>query len=155
MNRLTSVVLRVLGALSLLAIGAVHLHEYQGLYRQVPTINTLFLLNFIGAIVLAVAVLALIPIELVWERAGRVLALVVPLAGIVFALGSLGALWYSENHLLFGFKEGGYDPPGITASQASEVAAAVFLGLDLLLHVVPMVRRRVPLHRPEAVALNR
>lgn len=155
MTRLVSVVLRVLGALSLLAMGAVHLHEFQGLYGPVPTIGRLFFVNFIGAIVLAVAVLALTPIELLWERVGRVLAIVVPVAGILFALGTLGELWYSENHTLFGFREPGYDPPGIRASQASEIAVAVFLGLDLILHVAPMVRQRVAPHHPEAVALNR
>lgn len=155
MTRLTSVVLRVLGALSLLAMGAVHLHEYQGLYGAVGTISTLFLVNFAGALVLAIAVLALTPIELVWERVGRVLAIVVPLAGIVFALGTLGGLWYSENHMLFGFREPGFDPPGITAAQASEVAAAVFLGLDLVLHVAPMVRRRLRPQRSGTIALNR
>jgi hypothetical protein len=33
---------RVLGAFSLLAVGAVHLHEYDDLYSAIPTIGTLF-----------------------------------------------------------------------------------------------------------------
>ena len=38
--------LRVLGALSLLAVGAVHLQQYDALYSAIPTIGTLFVLNF-------------------------------------------------------------------------------------------------------------
>jgi hypothetical protein len=40
---------RVLGALSLLAVGAVHLQQYFELYSSIPTIGTLFLLNVVGA----------------------------------------------------------------------------------------------------------
>lgn len=40
---------RILGALSVLAVGAVHLQQYDYLYSTIPTIGTLFLLNFAGA----------------------------------------------------------------------------------------------------------
>ena len=40
---------RVLGALSLLAVGAVHLQQYFELYYDIPTIGKLFVLNFVGA----------------------------------------------------------------------------------------------------------
>jgi hypothetical protein len=39
-------VVRWLGALSVLAVGAVHLQQYDKLYSAVPTIGTLFVLNF-------------------------------------------------------------------------------------------------------------
>lgn len=35
--------LRLLGALAVLATGAVHLHEFERFYSQIPTIGTLFL----------------------------------------------------------------------------------------------------------------
>jgi hypothetical protein len=36
---------RAVGALSLLAVGAVHLQQYLYLYSAIPTIGTLFVLN--------------------------------------------------------------------------------------------------------------
>jgi hypothetical protein len=49
---------RVLGALSLLAVGAIHLQQYFDLYSGVPTIGTLFVLNFVGATVVGLGMLA-------------------------------------------------------------------------------------------------
>ncbi len=49
---------RVLGALSLLAVGVIHLHEYQELYSAIPTIGTLFVLSFIGALVVSAGLLS-------------------------------------------------------------------------------------------------
>ena len=48
---------RVAGALSLLAVGAVHLQQYDYLYSAIPTIGTLFLLNFVGATAMGYLVL--------------------------------------------------------------------------------------------------
>ena len=42
-------VARGLGALSLLAVGAVHLQQYEDLYSAIPTIGNLFVVNFIAA----------------------------------------------------------------------------------------------------------
>jgi hypothetical protein len=39
---------RVLGALAVIGVGAIHLHEYLGLYSAIPTIGMLFVLNFAG-----------------------------------------------------------------------------------------------------------
>src|SRR5215207_2769199 len=52
---------RCLGALSLFAVGAVHLQQYDDLYSAIPTIGTLFVLNFVGATVLSVGLLAPLP----------------------------------------------------------------------------------------------
>src|SRR5947208_15332425 len=57
---------RVLGALSLLAVGAVHLQQYDDLYSAIPTIGTLFVLNFVAATLLGVGLL--VPFELLWRR---------------------------------------------------------------------------------------
>src|ERR1700729_424787 len=50
---------RYLGALAVLATGVAHIEQYAvDNYSTVPTIGTLFLLNFIAAIVIAVGLIA-------------------------------------------------------------------------------------------------
>src|SRR6266481_4496154 len=50
---------RYLGALAVLATGGAHIEQYSvDSYSTVPTIGTLFLLNFIAAIVIAVGLIA-------------------------------------------------------------------------------------------------
>jgi amino acid transporter len=119
---------RVLGALSLLAVGIVHLQQYFELYSEIPTIGTLFVLNFVGATVVAVGLLA--PLERLgrWGGAARSL---LALAGIAQAATAFVFLFISERTPLFGFKEPGYDPSAIMASRVAEVATVVFLGAFL------------------------
>lgn len=121
---------RVLGALAVLATGAVHLHEYEGLYGAVPTIGTLFLLNFIGATVVGLSLLA--PVERIGGRHGGALVVVLAIAGIGLAATSFVLLKISQHTPLFGFMDPGYDPAGITASEWAEIATVVFLGLYLV-----------------------
>jgi hypothetical protein len=116
---------RVVGALSLLAVGAVHLQQYFELYSEIPTIGTLFVLNFIGAAVLGFGLLA--PLERL-GRVGGALLVLTAFGGIVLAATSLVFLWISERTPLFGFTEPGYDPEAILASRITEVATVVFLG---------------------------
>jgi hypothetical protein len=125
---LASLIARVLGALSLLAVGTVHLQQYFELYSEVPTIGTLFVLNFVGATVVCVGLLA--PLERLgrWGRAARTL---LALAGIVQAATAFVFLVISERTPLFGFQEPGYDPSAIAASRIAEVATVVFLGAFL------------------------
>jgi hypothetical protein len=59
---------RVLGALSLLAVGAVHLQQYFELYSDIPTIGTLFVLNFVGATIVGLGLLG--PVERLLGRRG-------------------------------------------------------------------------------------
>lgn len=113
--------LRLLGALSLLATGAVHLQQYEHLYHAIPTIGTLFVLNFAGATGLALVLLA------PW-RPGQILA---ALGGIGLAVTAFTFLAISEHTPLFGFEEPGYDPPAIAASRAAEVATVLFLAAFL------------------------
>jgi hypothetical protein len=121
--------LRVLGAVALLATGAVHLQQYAQFYSEIPTIGTLFVLNFAGATVLALALLA--PLERVGGRLGNGLLTFVALAGIALAATAFTFLLISEHTPLFGFQEPGYDPTAIAASRVAEIAAAAFLGLFL------------------------
>lgn len=121
---------RLLGALAVLAVGAVHLHEYEGLYSQVPTIGTLFFLNFLGATAIGLGLLA--PIERIGGRRGGALLILLAVAGIALATVAFAFLLISQHTVLFGFREPGYDPTGIDAVRAAEVATVLFLGAFLV-----------------------
>jgi hypothetical protein len=132
-------VARVAGAFAVLAAGAVHLQQYRGLYSAIPTIGPLFLLNFIGATIIGVALLA--PIE---HLAGRFRGLVVALvsvAGIGLTAGSFVLLLVSEHGSLFGFHEPGYDPSALAAARASELAAVALLATSLVIRFATRARK--------------
>jgi hypothetical protein len=134
-------VARVLGAVSLLAVGAVHLEQFVELYSDIPTIGTLFVLNFVGATVVGLGLLA--PIERLLDRlAGVALALLV-FAGIAQAATAFVFLYISERTPLFGFMEPGYDPDAILAARIGEGATVVLLGIFAVARFV----RRVPTSR--------
>ena len=137
-ERGTSIV-RYLGALSLLAVGVDHIEQYYvDYYRAVPTIGTLFLLNFVSALLVSVCLVA--PI---WRIAGRFAGHVLTLlaiGGIGIAGGTLAGLLISENGGLFGFMEQGYRG-AIVLSIAFDVAAVTFLGAFLVLRAATARRR--------------
>ena len=89
--------LRVVGAVLLAGMAAIHVYLYVNGYQGVPTIGLLFLLNGIGGSVLTIAVLA----------APRRLLGIVALLGALFELGTLAALIASLAIPggLFGFQE--------------------------------------------------
>jgi hypothetical protein len=120
---------RYLGAVALLGVGVDHLVELSAdSYSAVPTIGTLFLLDFVSAALLAAAIVA--PVERLPGRAGRVAVPALGIAGIGVAAGSLAGLLVSESAGLFGFMEAGYRP-AIDLSIALEVATVLLLGLHL------------------------
>jgi len=121
---------RVLGALATLAVGAVHLQQYFKLYSGVPTIGTLFVLNFAGATAIGLGLL--LPVERLAGRHGGAAVALLALAGIGLSVTAFVFLAISERTPLFGFQEPGYDPAAITASRISEVAAVVLLGTFLV-----------------------
>jgi hypothetical protein len=122
---------RVCGALLVLFVGADHLYEYShDDYSLLPTIGTLFLLNFISATVVGALLLA--PVKRVFGRFGARVLEVAALSGFGIAVTSLAALLYSEQAPLFGFMESNYRP-AIIVALASEAAATVFMGSTLLL----------------------
>ena len=137
---------RYLGALALLGVGVEHLVQYaDDSYSVIPTIGTLFALNFASAALLACAVAA--PVQRLPGLAGR---LALPLAcagGIGVAAGSLAALLLSEGGGLFGFTETGYRP-AIVLSFALEVATVILLGAHLIARPAPSRRpsRRRSVH---------
>jgi hypothetical protein len=125
-----SLVARGLGALAVLAVGAVHLQQYYGPYAAIPTIGTLFVGNFAAATIIGLALLS--PLEHVTGRwAGAAVALVT-LGGIALSAGSFVMLLISEHTPLFGFQEPGYDPTAIAASRDAEIAAVLLLGASLV-----------------------
>jgi hypothetical protein len=117
--------LRVLGALSLLAVGAVHLQQYFVLYSAIPTIGTLFVLNFAGATAVGLGLLA--PVERLPGRLGGIAPVLLSVAGIGLAATAFVFLFISERTPLFGFMEPGYDPAAILASRVAEVLTVLFL----------------------------
>ncbi|HJP74489.1 MAG TPA: hypothetical protein VJ914_09485 [Pseudonocardiaceae bacterium] len=89
--------LRLIGAVLLAGMAAIHVYLYLNGYQSVPTIGLLFLLNGIGGAILTIAVLA----------APRRFLGVVALLGALFELGTLAALVASilVPGGLFGFQE--------------------------------------------------
>jgi hypothetical protein len=121
---------RFLGAIAVVVSGVVHLQQYLGPYREIPTIGPLFIVDFIAAILIGGALLA--PIEhLAGRFAGAAIALVTA-AGIGLTAGSLVMLAISERTPLFGFQEPGYDPAAIDLTRQAEIAAVVLLGISLV-----------------------
>jgi hypothetical protein len=116
---------RYLGALAVLVTGAAHFEQYSvDNYSTVPTIGTLFLLNFIGAIVIAVGLV--VPLRRIAGRYTDAVRSVFAVAGIGLAVLSLVALFVSEGSGLFGFVEHGYRM-AIVVAIVAEAAATVFL----------------------------
>lgn len=115
---------RYLAAVLLIAAGAVHLQQYFAVYfRVIPVIGPLFLANFVIAVLLGLALLALLaPIE----RLGRWLPPLAAAGGILFAAGTIIALQISESGTLFGFHEHGYRT-AIVLTLAFQGAAIVLL----------------------------
>lgn len=108
---------RLLGVGLLAATGGIHLDLFLTGYRNIPTIGPLFMLQVIGAFVLAAALLI----------SGHRL---VALCGAGFAASTLGGYLLSVWVGLFGFKEVS-TPAGIAAG-IIEVALVFVLGLVVL-----------------------
>ena len=122
---------RVLGAILLLFVGADHYYEYSvDHYSVLPTIGTLFLMNFISATVIGLILLA--PLSRLLRRFDRIALQLAAISGFGIAATSLAALLVSEHTKLFGFMESNYRP-AILVAIASEAAAAVCLALLLVL----------------------
>ena len=148
MNDVKTLISHVLlgaGAAGVLATGADHLYEYtvDG-FSAVPTIGTLFLLNFIGATIIGLAML--IPIRRVAPRIADLTRDVLDLSGIGLAASSLIALWISETSSLFGFSDFGFRPVIVAAIVAESVAVVALAAHLALRHV------RMTVHQPSLSA---
>jgi hypothetical protein len=129
------------GALSLLVTGADHLDEYAlNNFSTVPTIGTLFLLNFIAATIVGAGLL--LPWQRKTQRFGDSIELLLALSGIAIASGSLIGLWISETSGLFGFSDYGFRATivvAIVAELSTILALSAYLRLG---HLRPMGRLR-------------
>lgn len=122
---MTMKIMRRVGALTLLVVGGVHLQQYLAGYSVVPTIGALFVLNAIGAAVVAVALLA--PVErLLGDRRADLATGMLSALGAMIAVGALAALFISESQPLFGFMEDGYSTP-IVIAIISEALTTILL----------------------------
>ncbi len=131
--------LRAVGALALIAMGALHLQQYYSAgYSALPTIGTLFVLNFAGGVGLGLALLA--PVELLPGRAGAIAVPLVAFAGAAIAATSIAFLLISEQTPLFGFLETSTSP-AITVALLAESIATAALGA-LAIASVPRAPRR-------------
>ena len=96
--------LRVIGGLALIAMGVLHLQQYYDAgYSALPTIGTLFVLNFVGGLALGLALL--LPVERLPGRAGQIAVPLLAFAGAAMAATSIAFLLISEQTPLFGFLE--------------------------------------------------
>jgi hypothetical protein len=103
-RRVALLTLRVTGALALIAMGALHLQQYYDAgYSALPTIGTLFVLNFAGGVALGLALL--LPVERLPGRAGQIALPLLSFAGAAMAATSIAFLLISEQTPLFGFLE--------------------------------------------------
>jgi hypothetical protein len=122
-------VARYLGAIAVLGTGLDHVLEfYVNDYRAVPTIGTLFFLNFVSAVVIALGLV--VPLRRVAGRFAHPIRALFALGGIGLGLGSLAGLFISESTSLFGFMENGYRT-GIVLAIVAEVAAVLLLTVYL------------------------
>lgn len=119
-----------IGAAAVIVTGADHLEEYTSNgFSTVPTIGTLFLLNFIAATVVGIGLV--LPWGRITHHAKAIRALLA-LAGIGIAATSLVALWISEESSLFGFTDYGFRTAIVVAIVAEAVAVfalSAYLGL--------------------------
>ena len=122
---MTLQVMRRVGAMAILVMGAVHLQQYLGDYQFIPTIGPLFGLNAIGSAVIALGLM--LPLER-WlrERRGEVAVGLLALGGVAVALGALVSLYIAETGTLFGFSEGTLDTV-MWVAIVSEAVAVVLL----------------------------
>jgi hypothetical protein len=124
--------LRAGGALALLVVGAVHLQQVLGNgYSHIPTIGTLFVLNFLGAVGLAAGLL--LPTERILthsrlRRLAPTLSALLALAGIGLSATSFIFLLISEQTPLFGFMEMGYRAAIVVALVAEAVSVLLLAG---------------------------
>jgi hypothetical protein len=125
----SAMLLRVLGAMAVLVVGAVHLEQYFAVHFDVvPIIGPLFVLNFAGATLIGLGLL------LPFIRL-RLLHVLLALAGMGLAVTSFVFLFISEHQPLFGFEDYGYRA-AILIALASEAAALILLGGYLVVRVM-------------------
>ena len=115
-------------------MGWIHLHLWSNGYRHIPTVGPMFLANFVGAVAVALAVLAVPARLLVFAAAGAALT----------AAGTLGALIISVNVGLFGFRDSSNAPFAHLSIWVEALALAVSLALTARSALLMAHRRARP-----------
>ncbi len=132
------------GAAGVLAAGADHLYEYAANgFSTVPTIGTLFLLNFIATTIVGVGLL--LPLRRMTQRFADPVRTLLALSGIGISATSLIALWISETSSLFGFTDYGFRTTivvAIVAESTAIVALTAYLALAGVRMLVPRPQLR-------------
>jgi hypothetical protein len=114
-------VIRVIAAATVVGAGVVHLQQYYGVYyRVIPTIGPLFILDFVAAAVIGIALL--LPLDRLW----RPLTSLAATGGIALSVGAIIGLEISESGTLFGFHEHGYRT-AVVLALALEAASVLLL----------------------------
>jgi hypothetical protein len=127
--------LRAVGALALLAMGALHLQQYYDAgYSAIPTIGTLFLLSFVGGVALGLALL--LPVERLPGRAGTMAVPLLAFTGAAMAATAFAFLLISQQTPLFGWLETA-KTSAITVALVSEAIATVALGAVAAMSIGP------------------
>ncbi len=116
---------RILGAALTAVMGGIHLNLWVDGYRDIPTIGVLFLLNGIGAVLLAIALLVT-PVRALGTVSG---------AAALFTAGTLAALLASLTVGVFGFREYLGDPLVVTTIIV-EAAGTVVLSAHTAMRAV-------------------
>ncbi len=116
------VVGRLLGVGLTAAMGWIHLHLWVDGFREVPVVGTLFLLNAIGAAVLAVALLV-VP--------ARLLSAVAAVTA-VFTAGTLAGLILSLTVGLFGVQESVQTPVVLPTLMVESAGVLVLVLITIL-----------------------
>jgi hypothetical protein len=140
---------RYLGAVSILLVGAVHAQQYYDAYFSVvPTIGTLFLLSFIGAVVVGVVLFA--PVRRLGRRPGDLILALAALGAIGIAVGTFASLLVSEYTPLFGFMESGYRL-AVVLTLVFDGLSTAFLGFFLVITAFRLMAhsKREDGHSPE------
>jgi hypothetical protein len=139
---MTLQLMRRIGAVAVVVVGAVHLQQYVGDYHAIPTIGPLFLLNAIGSG--AVALGLLLPIER-WldRRRGEIALGALALGGVAIGLGSLISLYIAETSTLFGFSEGTLQTV-MWIAIISEAAAVILLAPVAVANLLGSSATRTP-----------
>jgi hypothetical protein len=128
------------GAVAVLATGVDHIEQYYvDKYSTVPTIGTLFFLNFVSSVVVAIGLV--VPLRRVAGRHADAIRAFFAVSGIGIGVLSLAALFVSEGPGLFGFVEHGYRE-AITLAIVAEAAAVVLLVIFLVSNGLPRRARR-------------
>jgi hypothetical protein len=123
-----------IGAVAVLATGADHLYEYDvNHFSTVPTIGTLFLLNFIAATLIGAGLL--LPLGRIAKRFADSLRVLLALGGIGVAATSLIGLWISETSSLFGFTDYGFRTTIVVAIVAESIAIVALTTYLALAHL--------------------